>query len=321
MAVSVTALTTGKDTTLTSTKTTASVTLTANQPALLAVHIYHTSPLPTVTSVTATGAIWELVKSVNSGTTGTLIRLELWRTMTSANQTGAVTINLSAVTTAGWALSKCSGVLTTGTNGSGAIVQSATNGNITGDTVTVTLAAFASVSNGTYGANGHVSTAAVSPGSGFTELSEVNGTTFGTLETQWRADNDTTVDQAGSGSGYNTGIAVELGAFTGTNHTQALAATSTFAPTISKGYGKLLAVDSVFAPAIGKAISKSLAVASSFATGFSTFASNLPGHTDVSLAANSVFTAAMDVLKLGKHGNHSLAHKRATNHRVRTRKG
>lgn len=321
MAIVATGLTSNKDTALTATKTTASVTLTANQLALLAVHIYHASPLPTVTSVTSTGATWERITSVNAGVGGSLNRLELWRTMTAADQTGAITINLSDTTKAGWSVTKFSGVATTGTNGSGAIVQSATNTSVSGDSVTVTLAAFASASNGTYGANGHTSLSAITPGSGFTEIHEVNGTTFGALETQWRADNDTTVDQTGSGSGYNAGIAVELAAFTGVAHTQTLAATSTFSPAISKGYGKVLAVSSTFSAAITKAMAKTLAAVSTLTGGMGTEGATIPSNTGVSLPVSSVFAPDMTFEKIGEHGGHTVRNHRAARHAIRIRKG
>lgn len=243
--------------------------------------------------------------------------------MVSSDQTGAVTINLSAVPSAClWALEEFNNVTVTGLHGADAVVQSGDESKTTGNGGVVTLSAFGSTDNAGFGT---WMSSGVSPnintGSGFAELHEIvaSGGTA-TLETEWKV-NDNSVDAGWSGSSPSAGIAAEIGFATGTNVAQALAVSSTFAPAISKSYGKLLAVDSVFDSAISKAMSKALAVASSFATGFSTFASNLPAHSDVSLAVNSVFTAAMDVLKLGKHGNHSLAHKRKTNHRVWTRKG
>lgn len=60
---------------------------------------------------------------------------------------------------------------------------------------TVTLGAFASAANGTYGAfASSLNIADMAPGTGFTELHEITNAINFTLQTIWRTDNDTTVD-------------------------------------------------------------------------------------------------------------------------------
>jgi len=83
----------------------------------------------------------------------------------------------------------------------------------TGTSHTITLAAFASSENGTYGAFGGSNDNSTStPGTGFAELADINHTNsgYGVRMTEWRNDNDTTVDVSYSGSVFRTGIAIEL---------------------------------------------------------------------------------------------------------------
>ena len=324
MAITASALTKGTDAALTSTKTTASVTIHANRLALLVIDTRKPAPPSTVTSVTSTGATWELVHGLTFATN--VARLEVWRTMTSADQTGVVTINLSAVPTlAMWALSEFNNVTVTGLHGADAIVQVGDESKTTGNGGLVTLAAFASTDNAGFGA---WMTSGIAPninqGTGFTELHEVNPPAGhageSTLETEWKI-NDNSVDANWSGSSASAGIALEMGFATGTNHAQALAATSTFTPLLGKGYGRMFAVDSAFTPAISKAIGKPLAATSTFAQGFSTLTELVPGHTLVTLAGQSVFAPAMVFEKRGIHGNYEGSYSLKTDYRGRTKAG
>jgi hypothetical protein len=105
-----------------------------------------------------------------------------------------------------------SGIDTSGTDGSGAVVQSVTNSGTPLSSLTVTLAAFGSVDNATYGTfstNGNVT--GWTPGSGFTLIHEqANATDGPSFATEFRADNDTSVDATQPGSGDMGGIAVEI---------------------------------------------------------------------------------------------------------------
>jgi hypothetical protein len=95
-----------------------------------------------------------------------------------------------------WIVSQWEGVNTTGVNGEGAIVQS---GSMAADEVnglTVNLASFSHVNNVAYGVFGVRSyTAAVTPGSGFTEIAD-HGSIEGppsALQAEWKL-NDNTID-------------------------------------------------------------------------------------------------------------------------------
>lgn len=162
-------------------------------------------------SVTGCGLTWVLVDDQAENS----YRILLFRAMGASPSSGALTIAFTSnPERVNWDLCEFGNVDTGGTNGSGAIVQAVKNATSGAGGLTVTLAAFSSEDNATYGAflcgNGdfHAS------GSGFTQLaSMLTGPEdqwyriYGS--TQWRNDNDTTVDVTW---GYNlgVGIAVEL---------------------------------------------------------------------------------------------------------------
>jgi hypothetical protein len=134
--------------------TTASVTLTANRLYLLGVGgvLTDSTPLPTITS---SGATWAAVAGVShSSIASPDVRTLVFRTMVGSDQTGAITIDYGASTmeACNWILTEWTGIDTGGTNGSGAIVQSATARNDSATSIAVTLAAFAdAVNNAAFG--------------------------------------------------------------------------------------------------------------------------------------------------------------------------
>lgn len=141
----------------------------------------------------------------------------IFRALGASPTTGQLTVSAGSVDIWSWAYSwvECTGMDTSGTNGSGAIVQSASNA-ATGLSLTVTLAAFASANNATYGAfgsgNDFGNIVTHTPGTGFTELHDTYAEFCG-LGTQWRNDNDTSVDHTISnpaGSEFIGGIAIEI---------------------------------------------------------------------------------------------------------------
>ena len=133
--------------------------------------------------------------------------------------TGVLTIDFGSDTQEAvrWSVCEKGNVDTGGTNGSAAVVQSAT-GTSTGTTCTVTLAAFGNINNATHGAfhrEGEVTGATQTAGSGFTEEtdleSDLTGGYYGYLHTEYRNDNDTTVDSTASDAmDGTTGIAIEI---------------------------------------------------------------------------------------------------------------
>lgn len=137
--------------------------------------------------------------------------VELWRSLGAAPSTGTIVIGFGGNTqiNGSWAVIECTGVDTSGTDGSGAIVQNAINLTEPGTSLTVTLAAFGDAGNATLGAFGLATNQAVTPGTGFTELAEQQNSEGHTLQVQWRNDNDTSVDASWSSVDAG-GVAVEI---------------------------------------------------------------------------------------------------------------
>lgn len=204
---------------------TASVTWAADRLQLLAVaQRMGSSTAPNQPTATATGLTWTVVLSNlydNSGTSR--YRITLFRAMGSG-ATGATTIDYggqSQVTTA-WSWCEFSGVDTGGTHGSGAVVQSAQGGSdSTGTSLTVTLAAFGSLDNATYGCIGVATADAnIVVGTGFTELADLSPGGSHRHQAQYLLGNDTTVDWSWATSSPNGGIAIEIKATVAAPSTQ-----------------------------------------------------------------------------------------------------
>lgn len=198
--------------------TTASVSPTANRLQLLAISVVRGSSTQPAnpSSVTGCGLTWSLAATKidfdASGTTrGSLF---LYKALGGAPTTGSVTVTFGyTAQNAAYEWDEIGGV-----DGVTPIVQIVPANGSSSSTATVTLAAFATTDNGTYGAIGGEQTPhASSPeGTGFTALgsASVTATVPITTITEWRVDNDTTVD--GDFSGNTTwGIyGLELGAGT-----------------------------------------------------------------------------------------------------------
>lgn len=217
MSVAFTNLASGDDTAGGSTTVTTSVTLAASRLHLLTVSQIQFNGSAAATP-TCTG--WtQVATSVYYNAGGTNVpsnRITILRRMPASNETGTHTIDFggTAQTEVMWSIDQSdANVDTTGTNGSGAIVQTAT-GSGNGTALLATLAAFGSTDNGTFGgctiyANG------MSPwtvGTGFTALANIAGgfTSDISLLTEYRVDNDTTVDATASTTGDWGVIAIEI---------------------------------------------------------------------------------------------------------------
>jgi hypothetical protein len=197
---------------------TASITPTSNNLVLAAVAIRNgSSTAPTVSSITGNGLTWVQVATIQYDTSGASLRsITVYRALGASPSSGAVTINFSETETAyAYCIDQFSGIDTSGTNGSGAIVQSVTNKDETPPTgLTVTLAAFASVNNATYGAFGESNGYTQAVGSGFTELASPEASTEIGALTEWNSANDTSVDYSISpNTSQLGGIGIEIKAF------------------------------------------------------------------------------------------------------------
>jgi hypothetical protein len=168
---------------------TESIAPTANALVLAAVHNTKASAA-TPATITGCGITWVKEDEQAFNSTGDII--SVWRGLVASPTAGAVTITFAATQTAcRWSIVEFQGVLTTGANGADAVRQSevATGSD---NTPAETLAAFGDAANATYAAVGTNATTGITPGTGFTELhEEINS---GCLFTQWRSDNDTSVN-------------------------------------------------------------------------------------------------------------------------------
>ena len=162
-------------------------------------------------TATGCGVTWVKVNSVTSSDSKQC--LTLLRALGNPT-TGAITIAFStSPDTCEWSVSEISNVDKSGTNGSAAIVQNATNKTdgttVTG--ITVTLSAFSNTNNATFGCVRVNNSNTIVEGSGFTEISDGQSSGGQTLETEFKNSNDTTVDWTwGSSSNRSQAIAVEI---------------------------------------------------------------------------------------------------------------
>lgn len=147
-------LTQSLNTTNTNPYATASVTLPANTLGLLIFsntrNVINDCANADITAITTAGLTWVLVNKQCFGEAAAPTQnIEIWRTMASSDVTGTASVNVSgsSQSNAAWAYLACSGTDTSGTNGSGAIVQSVINTAIPGSSITATLAAFGSANN------------------------------------------------------------------------------------------------------------------------------------------------------------------------------
>lgn len=186
---------------------------------------------PNTPTASGNGLTWVEVDSQLDS--ASLRRITLFRAMGTPTP-GAVTFDFSGQTQTGcaWSIAELTGVDTSGSNGSGAIVQSAKNasaGNAT--SLTVTLAAFGSADNFTLGGFGVPLNTASLPaaGSGFTLIGQRNQSTPNlSIGSEYLAGNDTSVDMTSAASSIPwVGIAAEIKA----------AASATMAPS-----GNMMAV-------------------------------------------------------------------------------
>jgi hypothetical protein len=145
---------------------------------------------------------------------GNKFRETLYRALGTVTA-GTITINFTdSMTSAAWVLDECSGTVTTGTNGSGAIVQSPTNGVTSGavSPCSVTMSGFSSSSNGTYIACSANSGVTGANGAGMTLLGHTTTGGSGLSMSQWANDNVAPATAAWSGGGSLTwgAVAVEI---------------------------------------------------------------------------------------------------------------
>lgn len=217
MAIVATNLTTGGDTDGNSTASTASITPSANKLILLTV-VSRTGITadPNQPTASGNGLTWVVINSVvYDATSSSRRRVTCLRAMGASPSSGAVAIDFGGQnqTDVAWVVDELSSIDTSGTNGSGAIVQTAlaSDGTNTVSTITATLAAFGSTNNATYGSIGAGgNTFTFTPGSGFATIGDNAPSANLRATSEFRNDNDTTVNFSLSGNQEMGLIAIEI---------------------------------------------------------------------------------------------------------------
>lgn len=212
-AISATNLTSFSSDTDATSYATSSISPSANKP-ILATVTSSKATTPDTPTLSGNGLTWVQIDTNNFDTVGTQRTITMFRAMGTSPTSGAVTASFAGTQTACVIIiDELSGTDTSGTNGSGAIVQSAKNAEASqaANTFTVTLAAFSSTNNATYGSASNGDTANFTAGTGFTSIGSASSATpiVRTLS-EFRSDNDTTVDFGGSVGYTSGGIAVEI---------------------------------------------------------------------------------------------------------------
>jgi len=196
---------------------TASVSPTGNYLILAALSLRWTNSqsTPTIT-VSGNGLTWVQVAEENGTAGSSEWSLHVFRALGASPSSGAITFSSGSenVIAWNWDVIEWSDVDTSGTNGSGAIAQSATNFGTS--PLTVTLASGDS-GNSTFGAfaENDYDNPTYTPGTGFTEISD-GSSGFASLQTEWQSGIDTSVDATCStSSAPMLGIAIEVKAAAG----------------------------------------------------------------------------------------------------------
>ena len=204
--IATTNITSGNSNTPATSFNTASVTPTANRICLLAVGASG-GALPNTPTVTGASATWTKIADV--GING-FVRLTIFATFNAAPGTGALTIDFGGQSQdrCAWVLDNFTNTRITGVNGANAIVQAITNSAASDTTVIATLATFSNTANATYGAclTQNATLRNIAAGTGFTETIETDTADFMALSTEFRNDNDTSVDFTASGSSSHLGV-------------------------------------------------------------------------------------------------------------------
>lgn len=214
MAVACTNLVQGNDGVDDADSAVASATYTSGRLYLLTICSRADAVQPTISSITAptsSGITWTIIGVGNDfDASGSRRTMFLYRGVPSSTVSSGFTITWGGTQTAkAWNVDEITGHDTSGTQGSGAIVQQVPGSGASVTSLSITLAAFGSASNATYGAFGNAGEGALSAGSGFTRFGNQQVTGEAGVGTEFRSDNDTSVDMSNSTMDIG-GIAIEI---------------------------------------------------------------------------------------------------------------
>lgn len=216
-AITETDLTAGADTTDQDTYITASITPSANKLQLISIeNAKSTLDAPSVAGCNLT---WVAIANVSyNQIVGPSKTITILRAMGASPTTGTLTITFGGVLQNGclWSVAEFDGIDTSGTNGSGAIVQSATNRSDAAASLTATLAAFGAPYNVAYGAFGCISAPVLQAGTGYTAVNSNQAIATPTLNlfTEWRINNLLVNATVASGTPDMGAVAIEIKAST-----------------------------------------------------------------------------------------------------------
>jgi adhesin/invasin len=190
-AITHTLLTSGNDVNNVKIYTTASIAPAPNALVTVAVTTHNSTAAAPVPTLSGGGmASWDVVATTTYDVVGTpKKRITIFRAMSASPGSGPITITSSVtLSDCQWIVSQWSGVDASGTNGSGAIVQTGSNAADAVTTLAVPLAPFANPNDVAYGVVGvNSNVVAVTPGAGFTEIDEQPSTesTAADLFAEW----------------------------------------------------------------------------------------------------------------------------------------
>ena len=213
MAITAANLTNAVDASSVSTYTTASISPGASKLDIVSVESFFagTSTVPTVTGASGT---WTQIATVTDSSGNR--RVTLFRDLSASPGSGALTIDFAGQvqTTIAWSIDEFSGTDTTGTHGSGALVQSVTHATTSGATTgfTITLAALGSANNAAYGALRNNAGGAVTVGTGFTSLSNQTAGSL-VMAAEWAINKTAVAWTWASQTVISVGVAIEIKAF------------------------------------------------------------------------------------------------------------
>lgn len=192
----------------------ASATYTAGRLYLLTLCSRADAVQPTISSIgvpASSGMVWTIIGTGNTfDASGSRRTLFLYRAMPSSTQSGGLTVTWGGTQTAkAWNIDEIDGIDTGGTQGSAAIVQQVPGAGASVTSLSITLGAFSGAGNATYGAFGNAGEGALTAGTGFTRFGNQQVAGEAGVGTEFRSDNDTSVDMS-NGTMDIGGIAIEL---------------------------------------------------------------------------------------------------------------
>ena len=209
-------LTEGASTSTTATITTSSTTPTAN--ALVVVTLGTTDETFTIPTLTGNGMTWVVLATSTAGAT---YRFTSFRSLSASPSAGTLLVDYGANPQSRiiWMIDEFIGVDTSGSNGSGAVVQTSSTFVDSGGTQfpKVVLQTFATSGNAAFGAiigADQTLDTAITPGNQLTEISELEwGTSDINMQTEWSSStpSTSTVDwQFNQTLDGAAGIAIEI---------------------------------------------------------------------------------------------------------------